>query len=372
MESPALITDPRGLVELVSHLLSCPRVAVDTESNSFYAYYDRLCLIQFSTDKEDYIVDPLAAKDLSSLKELFASSQVEKVFHAAQEDIRFLRLELDFEFVNIFDTMISARILGFKEFGLAAMLSKHLQVSLNKKLQRSDWGRRPLTPGQIQYAAEDTSHLLNLRDLLYRQLTEKGLWEEAREEFERVAAVKSEPRQFDPEGFRWIDGARDLDGQGLTVLREIYIRRDQQGRKMNRPVFMILSDALLVRLARARPSDPPQLKQISGVTPYILNRHGPWILEGIEQGKKAPPVGPWKGSPVPRMNEEELARYERLRSWRNQKAVGRGVEADVVLSNAVLKRLACLPSALSELSPRKLAAYGEELLKILKEEEVGQ
>lgn len=339
---------------------------MDTEANSFYAYYDRLCLIQFSTDKEDYLVDPLSIKELAPLSALFNSSRVEKVFHAADEDIRCLKRESDFEFLNIFDTLVSARILGAKECGLAAMLSKHLQVSLNKKLQRSDWGRRPLTPAQIQYASEDTHYLLPLRDLLHRQLVERRLWEEAREGFERVAAIKPEPRHFNLEGFQWIEGARDLDAQGLSVLRELYLRRDEQGKKMNRPVFMVLPDALLVRLARGRPSDLSELKRISGVTPYILSRHGPWILEEIEQGKKSPPVEPLKAPVAPRMKEEERTLYEKLRSWRNERAAERGVEVDVILPNSVLKKLACSPSGLSELSPRKLAVYGEEIRRILR------
>ncbi|MBI4056708.1 MAG: HRDC domain-containing protein [Elusimicrobia bacterium] len=382
--APLLVTTPQALSELVERLLRSSRVAVDTESNSFFAYHDRLCLIQFSSDQGDYVVDPFTVGNIKLLEKVFREERLEKVFHAAQEDIRFLRMELEGPFHPLFDTMAAARILGLKEVGLAPLLSHHFQVSLNKKLQRSNWGKRPLTREQLEYAAKDTHYLLALRDLLHKKLEEKNLLEEAQEEFQRIAEAKQEPRQFDPEGFRNMPGARDLHPRGLTILQALYARRDQEGRRVDLPVFMILPESLLVELSRRSPTDEAHLAQVPGVTPYILKRHARWILDTMAQAKSAALVGPPQEPLIPRMDDQEIARYEKLRAWRNQKARERGVEGDVIVPNRVLKDLARKMSSwekgkvnveglkrelqqFPEMSPRKMTTYGEELVRLLSE-----
>ena len=142
---PIVVATPTELAGLMQHLLASPRLAVDTESNSFYAYHERMCVLQISTADTDYVIDPFPIGDISPLAEVFANPGIEKIFHAAQEDIRLLKRTLGCPVENIFDTMVAARIVGWKEVGLAACLKNHFNVILNKKLQRSDWGRRPLT-----------------------------------------------------------------------------------------------------------------------------------------------------------------------------------------------------------------------------------
>jgi ribonuclease D len=160
-------------------------VAVDTESDSLYSYFEKLCLVQFSTPDTDYIVDPLALS-LDPLASIFADARIEKVFHAAEYDILCLKREYHFTFANIFDTMIAARILGWKHVGLGNILQERFGVTLNKKMQRADWGRRPLTAEQLAYAHADTHYLLALRSLQKAELLQRGHWEEACEEFERL------------------------------------------------------------------------------------------------------------------------------------------------------------------------------------------
>jgi ribonuclease D len=153
---PILIADEDGLRQLLGALASCPVVAVDTESNSLHAYRERVCLIQFSTPTADYIVDPIRLLDLSPLAPFFANPDQEKVFHAAEYDLTCLGRDYGFECVSIFDTMSAARSLGWPHVGLAAILDAHFGVTLNKKYQRADRKRRPLTPEQLDYARLDT------------------------------------------------------------------------------------------------------------------------------------------------------------------------------------------------------------------------
>lgn len=370
---PILVSTPTELAGLMQHLLASPRLAVDTESNSFYAYHERLCVLQISTAHADYVIDTFPAGDLSPLAEVFANPGIEKIFHAAQEDIRLLKRTLGCPVENIFDTMVAARIAGWKEVGLAACLKNHFHVILNKKLQRSDWGRRPLSREQIEYAAKDTHWLVRLRELLHQELLRLGRLEEALEQFNHIAQVETPRKEFDPEAFRKLKGARELDPRGLAVLRELFLYREERARAINRPVFMVLPDLLLIRLGKIHPQDHAHLKSIPGVTPFILDRHGRGILEAVARGKLAEPVGPPESKAQRLFDGRQTARYERLRAWRIKKAAERGVESDVILSNTALKELALLdgsePAQLEGvpgLGPHKRSLYGAELLDVLK------
>ncbi len=141
-----LIDQPDALAQMVEALRARRTIAVDTESNSFYAYHRRVCLIQISVPGTDYIVDPLAGMDLSPLGEIFADSRIQKVFHAAEQDIAGLWEDFRFQVTNLFDTMRAARLLGWPRAGLADLLWEHFGVRTDKRYQRYNWGQRPSLP----------------------------------------------------------------------------------------------------------------------------------------------------------------------------------------------------------------------------------
>ena len=369
-EPPILVDTPTALVGLVPHLLAAPRVAVDTESNSFYAYHERLCLLQLTIPGGDYLVDPLAVEDLSPLVKLFETAEIEKIFHAAEQDLRLIKTTLKCRVFNIFDTMASARIVGWREIGYAPILAKHFHVHLDKKMQRSNWGRRPLTREQIEYAAKDTHYLPRLRDLLYQELERTGRLAEAREVFERIERQEPPVRAFDTEGFRWLKGARELDPQRQAALKELYLYRERAAKASNRPVFMVLSDALLVRLAQHEP-DEARLRKFNGMTPYLLQKHADGILDAIRRGRSEPPVQPLPRRPH-ELTQRQMTRLKHLRDWRSLAAQKRGVDPDVILSNKALKALAKIEDAtaealraIDELGPHKLGLFQDELLRLI-------
>jgi ribonuclease D len=146
MTDPVLVADAAALVTLAAELARHPAVAVDTESNSLHAYRERVCLVQFSTHGGDFIVDPIAVPDLGPLAPLFANPDQQKVFHAAEYDLLCLKRDYRFAIANIFDTMSAARTLGWPQVGLASILDARFGVTMNKKYQRVDWKRRPLSP----------------------------------------------------------------------------------------------------------------------------------------------------------------------------------------------------------------------------------
>src|SRR4051794_5449523 len=225
---PIPVADEGALETLVDALASCAVVAVDTESNSLHAYRERVCLIQFSTPGADYIVDPIVLHDISTLAPFFASPGQQKVFHAAEYDIICLRRDYGFEFRNLFDTMSAARTLGWPQVGLAAILEAQFGVTMDKRFQRADWKRRPLTPEQLDYARMDTHYLLPLRERQLQALSEAGGMAEALEEFERLASLRRESGSEDPDpaAFWRVKGARELTARQAAVLQALFAYRE--------------------------------------------------------------------------------------------------------------------------------------------------
>jgi len=133
-----MITTPSDWKSCLARLEGEPRLAVDLESNSLFAYRERVCLIQISVPEQDYIIDPLSGLDFSGLGALFQSHDTEKVFHAAEYDLILMKREYGWDLANIFDTMWAARILGYARIGLASILESQYGLKLNKKYQKAD------------------------------------------------------------------------------------------------------------------------------------------------------------------------------------------------------------------------------------------
>ncbi|MGQ9456953.1 MAG: ribonuclease D [Anaerolineae bacterium] len=371
-DPPTLVETQADLDRLVKRLLRAERVGVDTESNGFYAYFERVCLVQLAVDGEDYVVDPLAVPDLSGLGEVFASPQVEKVFHAAEFDLISLKRDYGFRFANLFDTMLAARILGWKRYGLGSILEERFGVHQDKRFQRADWGQRPLTPAHLEYARLDVHYLPALRDLQHEALVRRGRWEKAREAFARLAEVPGEARTFDLEGYLRLPGARDLTPRQLHVLRALYRYRDREARCLDRAPFRVLPDGVLVALSQACPQGEGDLARIPGLTPRLRRRFGHGILETVRQALREEPAKPPHGTSEP-LDRVVKDRYEALREWRRQVAQAEGTEPDVVLSNQILWELAVrAPATLEELAQVPgltlwdRGEYGGEILALLR------
>ncbi len=375
--APVWVATPAALDAMRQRLLGETLIAIDTESDSLFSYFEKVCLVQVSTRVADYVVDPLALAGLdgvAALAPVFGDARIEKVFHAAEYDILCLKRDYHFEFNNIFDTMIAARILGWKNVGLGNILQERFGVTLNKKMQRADWGHRPLTAEQIAYAREDTHYLLALRDVQIEELNRLDRMDEAREEFERLTRVQAAARRFDPDAYWSIAGARDLDKGGLGILRELFRFRDTQARKEDHPPFKVLSDATMLQLALAHPSAPRDLARVRGVSVYAAKRYGPAILDAVARGRAAPqtatPHPQSRGQPP--LDNDARTRLGHLKEWRKQRAVARGVEPDVIVSNDVLfaaarKNPRTLDALItvSNMGSWKAKTYGEEILRVL-------
>ncbi|HSM92051.1 MAG TPA: ribonuclease D, partial [Anaeromyxobacteraceae bacterium] len=273
---PVLVADPGAVAALAAALRAEPRVALDTESNSFHAYKERVCLIQVSVPGTDWIVDPIAT-DVAPLGEVLCDGR-ETVFHGADYDVRCLKRDFGWALPNLFDTMVASRRLGVVGLGLSALVEARFGIRLSKAHQRSDWGRRPLSRDQLAYAALDTHYLLRLREALVGELEARGLLEDARAEFTRIAAARPHERVFDPEGWRRLKGAKGLDDPSRRVLRALWIARERRAEALGRPPFKVLGEQAMLEIAVRRPDGAEALGRITGVTPAVLRNAGEAIL----------------------------------------------------------------------------------------------
>jgi ribonuclease D len=371
LSKPTFVDTVEKLEKMVPALLQEPVVAVDTESNSLYAYQERVCLIQFSIPNRDYLVDPLALNDLSSLAPFFASPKIEKIFHAAEYDIIMLHHDFEFGFCNLFDTMMAARILGWKAVGLGSILRDQFGIQIEKKYQRANWGKRPLPRDMLVYAQLDTHYLIALRERIKSELEKIGRWPLAQEDFKRACHVNSSHLERNGVDCWRINGARDLPAQKQAVLHEICKFRDRMARSLDRPLFKVISNNTLYNIAEACPTSMRELEAVKGVSHKQARWLGRGLLDAVQKGlnSKQPPRVPHK----PRPRDDYLLRVEKLRQWRKKKGRTMGVESDVVLPKDLLYQLAeDNPITLDhfeqilESVPWRRDQFGDQIFNILK------
>lgn len=367
---PVWVANSAALQAMVADLSSYPIIAVDTESNSLFAYYEQVCLIQFSTPETDYLVDSLAIKDLSPLGEIFANPDIENVFHAAEYDLICLKRDYGFTFANIFDTMVGARNLGWKRTGLGNILEEQFGVNVNKKYQRANWGKRPLEQAQLDYARTDTHYLIQLRQLIYEELNRMGRWEMAQEQFRHAVHVTI-PEPNDPILTCWRScRSADLNERQRTVLYEICQYREDYAKRINRPPFKVLSKEIMINVARECPHNMQMLQHNAGLKGRNLERHGKGLLQAVQQGLQRPIFRDKRH--YNHYNETYQVNLEILREWRKNQAKTLNVESDVIMTRGTMEGIAHKnPQTLDELkkamrqSPERFDQYGQHILYIL-------
>ncbi len=377
------IETPAALDALSRDLMREKVVAVDTEADSFYHYFDKTCLIQIATKREIFLVDPLAlgeAEELQPLAKLFAAPEIRKIFHAAEYDLFVLKRDCGFQFASLFDTMISAQLLGYTGVGLSALVERHFEIRLPKDEQRSDWSARPLSDAQLTYAAADVTHLIALAERLERELKKSKRIEWAQEEFDALTRREWPERSFDKLGYLRIKGARNLGALELAVLRELYLVRDRRAREIDRPPFKVLGNRTLLEIAERRPRDEAALAKIKGVTELILRRFGREVLGAVERGEKKGhgpiPKGVERGNGPPRrrLDRGTERRMLLLKRWRSVRARESGLDPGVLCPNATLEAIAWRnPAAGAEIVEVPgvkgwfARAFADELIEALKQ-----
>jgi ribonuclease D len=366
-----LIQTAAGLEDLAQRLRLEPVLAVDTEAASFHRYEDRIYLLQVSSRSETAVVDPLAVGTLEPLADILADPAIEIVFHDADYDLRLLDREYGFHPNNIFDTRIAAQLLNEPGVGLAALLEKHLGIRLDKRFQRADWSARPLSPAMLDYAAADTRHLSELRDILREQLRARDRLQWAEEEFGLLTQIRFTPAAATEPGYLRLKGAKALRGRELAVLRELWEWREGTAQRADRATFRILNNEPMLLMAKNPPADVAALKAIPGLSGEQVERRGREILAAVGRGLEVPDRDlPRLERPPRRPADPALeARVERLKAIRNALAKRYDLPPGVLCPNGTLEAVARANptnleemSAISELRRWQLRELGDELL----------
>ncbi|BCS56107.1 ribonuclease D [Geobacter sp. SVR] len=335
-----MIIRPERLAEVAAIISRGTEVAVDLEMDSLHHYREKVCLIQISTRTESWLIDPLALKDLSPLAVPLSNPDILTVMHGADYDIRSLHRDFGIEVGNLFDTMIASRFLGITEFGLAALLKARFGIELNKKYQKADWSKRPLSPEMCAYATADTADLLPLYDQLRAELVEKGRLSWQEEECRLVCGA----RVTEKEGplFLSSKGAGKFKGRGLAILEALLQMRDSQARELDRPPFKVISAETLQEIADKRPRTFGDLAAIKGMTSGQVHRYGERILAAVSAALALPeqdlPRFPRQRREEP--SESSKERLKRLKSWRQEKSRLLELEPGVVAPNWLLESIA--------------------------------
>lgn len=247
-----LVDTQKKLLHAVDDFEQAKILSIDTEYDSFHYFREKLCLIQIHANNTVYIFDPLDNLSMSFLGRYFDNQHIVKILHAADNDIRLLKRDYNFNFKNIFDTHRAALLLGFKQLSLEKMIKEFVGVELkkNKKIQRSHWDNRPLTEEQLEYAAQDVIYLPALYEKQSSALHERKLNVTAEEAFAKIAATDWEEKRFNRQGYRKIKGYDYLNQEQKELFKKLYIWRFHRAKAENRAIFMFLTDSNLLGLAQ--------------------------------------------------------------------------------------------------------------------------
>ena len=300
MHTPVYLDTSATVDAFLTSIANARILALDTEGASFHRFVDRIYLLQLSTREQTAIIDPIPIGTPALLGKLLEDRDVEVVFHDADYDLRLLQQDYGWHIRNIFDTRVAAQLLGLRAFGLAALLERYFGVKLDKKHQRADWSMRPLPQGMLDYAAQDTIHLLELRDRLKHDLEQAGRWDWAREEFSLLEGTKWGDDDS-ANAFLRIKGARDLTRRELAILRELVPWRDAIARQLDRATFRVVGNEQLLDIARQQPATRDALAAIKGMPRGLLESRGHEVLEAVKRGLAVP--------------DAELPRFPKAARW---------------------------------------------------------
>lgn len=369
LSDPILVADQTQFLKTVSVLSQEPIISVDTESNSLFAYRERVCLIQFSIPGADYLVDPFDIEDLSQLGEIFSNPEIEKIFHAAEYDLLCLKRDYDFKFANLFDTMVAARILGRKKVGLGNLLKEEFRIELQKRFQKADWGKRPLPKDMQSYARFDTHYLIRLRDKYRDELIKAVRWPIAEEDFSRLSFVNGTPPGPVDTNIWRIHRSRDLSPEQAAVLQELVNYRDKKAESTNSPPFKVIGDKILLTIAENNPRSLQELNNLNSVPSKLIHRHGKGLISAVKRGENSPKISP---PPRQKINNGFPDRLEILRDWRKKQAIKMGVESDIVLPRDLMLKIASETSmdkdklnSILNSAPWRLKKYGNQIQSVM-------
>ena len=265
---------------LLDVLVGEDRIAVDTEFHGEKTYLPKVALVQVAWSDGLALVDPLAV-DLRPMADLL-ESPILVVMHAAGQDLEVFDRACGTVPVNLFDTQVAAGFIGLSSPSLATLHERELGLRLPKGDRLTDWLARPLTASQLDYAASDVAHLLEIHDRLVARLSTDGrlAWaeQECREMLERERG-----RRNPDDAWHRIKEARQLRGRARDVARSVAAWRERRAAEIDQPVRKVVPDLGLVAVAQRAPTSVDELRKVRG-----LDAEG--LLAAVAAAADLPPL----------------------------------------------------------------------------------
>lgn len=334
-----MIADDASLAGLLGQLAGSTQIAFDTEADSLHCYFEKLCLIQVSSEAGHWLVDPLAKLNLQPLFDLVCAKRL--VFHGADYDLRLLRRVGRFEPGDLFDTMIAARLCGRAGLGLAALVQEFFGIQLSKASQKANWAIRPLSEQMVEYALNDTRYLLEIAARLEADLRRLGRWTWFEESRDRMIASTRETKERDDATVWKISGSSALSPRAQAVLRILWFWRDAEARGWDRPPFHVMGNEDMLRVA-------DQVSKGDAYSTPRMNGRRRKSFEVVLALALQIPESEW---PVPekirrkRPTKEHMSRVEALRAKRDAVAKELGLDPAIVAPRGAMEAIAGDPAS---------------------------
>lgn len=372
------IADPSGLATLAGALASTHELALDTESNSMFAYRERVCLVQLglvfdptSADRPAIaIIDPLVFESLGEALSVLVEWMAPRVdlprgprvlMHGGEYDVAVLKRELGLAPTHLFDTQAAASMLGFTRTGYASLCDELLGVTVDKEQQQTNWGKRPLSAAARSYAAADVLYLPALARILEARVRAADLEEEVAIACAAVAEASAHAAMDEDERFWRVAGNDRMSPEERARLASLVAWREREAERRDQPPGMLVPKAALLTLARRAPTDPAGLDGL-GLSRRLVSESGDALLAALQH-----PIAPPTRGPRERPNPAVDQRRNRLKTWREAEAQRRGVTPQVVLPTRALDALASGErdlAAVPQLGEKRIRLYGAELTKL--------
>lgn len=333
VENDAQLKDFLALCEKSSYM------AIDTEFLREKTYYAKLCLIQVAVEGCTAIIDPFTIEDLSVMAPVLTNQSVVKIFHASSQDIEILYHETGVVPDPVFDTQVAAALLGkSQQASYAALVQSFCQVTLPKKDSFTDWSRRPLSPSQVEYAADDVTYLPRIYHDMIEELNEKGRLSWLNDAFAEISNPKK--YEVDPRNrYRKLKRVNQLSQRQMAAAREFAAWREERAQKLNIPRKWVVSDEQIVEACRREPRSLDELYMVRGLKESLKSGDARHVLQLINKGLTCP--------------EEDLPQTKT-----NQRSEA-NVDIAVDLMNAIVR----LRARENKIAPQTLAPHAE-LMKL--------
>ncbi|SKB01550.1 ribonuclease D [Prosthecobacter debontii] len=334
------------LLETEAHLAQSAdkRCCLDTEADSLHHYHEKLCLLQVACAGRFALVDPLAISDVSALLNLL--DRHELWFHGSDYDLTMLRRTYGWAPKVVRDTQIAARLVGMRQFGLAALLQTVFGLEISKASQKADWSRRPLPPHMLSYAVDDVRYLLPLADYLMQLLREKGreFWfEQSCLELQEDVAARSAAPKEDP----WrVQGSGRLHPKGLAILKAMWEWREKIAMEKDIPCYRVMSNKQMVAFAEVFESGgvmhPP-----AGWRPKWKKEFHELVAEVFKAGQSAWPQRVKKAKA--RLTDAQRDQIDQLCGMRDKIAEALDIESSLLGSRSTLEEVVAVQAGVGAL-----------------------